>query len=172
MALDNLISVTFTDNEVRIIENAIKSINRVLENKVINLTPDERRQYGSIADRNRVLVDKCKDYMEQNPETVPNVIDKAEFDRDYKTRQQMQKPLMQLARITEKLKDTKTLLDHDNYQASVAYYRYIKYLANENEAGTSSIYNDLKTHYQRKATEPQATEDSSNSDDNLSDKPS
>ncbi len=70
MALDNLISITLTDSDVRTIENAIKTINRVLEDKVINLTPDERRQYGSIADRNRVLVDKCKDYMEQNPETI------------------------------------------------------------------------------------------------------
>ncbi len=151
MALDNLISITLTNSEVQTINNAINSINRVLEKKVINLTPEERRQYGSIADRNKLLVDKCKNYMEQNPETIPQVIDKAEFDRDYKARQQLEKPLMQLARISEKLQDTKTLLDHDNYQASLAYYRYIKYLASENEAGTTSIYKDLKKHYQRKA---------------------
>ncbi len=171
MALDNLISVTFTDSEVRTIENAIKTINRVLENKVINLTPDERRQYGSIADRNRILVDKCKDYMEQDPETIPRVIDKAEFDRDYKARQQLQKPLMQLARITEKLQDTKTLLDHDNYQASIAYYRYIKYLASENEAGTSSIYKDLKKQYQHQkkaeVKEEKAPTESTPTDDTL-----
>ncbi len=147
MAIDNLISITLTDEEVASINQAIATLNNVLQNKVVNLTPEERRQYGSIADRNKVLVDKCKDYMEQAPETLPVTIDKAEFDADYKARKQLELPLRDLTRIMEKLQDTKTLLDHDNLQASLTYYRYIKYLAQENEAGTSSIYKDLKQHY-------------------------
>ncbi len=89
MALDNLISVNFTQEEVETINQAIRSINEVLEGKVVNLTSEERQQYGSIADRNRVLVDKCKNYMEQAPETLPRTIDKAEFDRDYEARRKV-----------------------------------------------------------------------------------
>ncbi len=162
MAIDNLISVTLTDEEVQTINEAIASINNVLKDKVVNLTPDERRQYGSIADRNKILVDKCKDYMEQNPETVPTVLDKAEFDHDYKARQQMEQPFRNLARIMEKLQDTKTLLDHDNYHAAVAYYRYIKFLSMQNEPGTTTIYKDLQQHYKHSAivagTPPDTTE--------------
>lgn len=168
MAIDNLISVTLTDEEVKALNDAITSINTVLQDKVVNLTPDERRQYGSIADRNRVLVDKCKEYMEQNPETVPMVIDKEEFDRDYKARKQMEVPIMKLERVMEKLRDTKTLLDHDNYQASVAYYRYIKYLSMQNEAGTTTIYKDLKQHYKRPQTVAKAPEDTTQTDANTS----
>lgn len=147
MALDNLISLSFTAEELTQIQSAIESINQVLQDKVVNLTPDERQQYGRIADRNKILVDKCKDYMDQVPDTIPRTVDKTEFDADYTARKQVEMPLRDLTRVTEKLRDTKTLLDHDNYQAAIAYYRYIKYLANENEPGTTSIYQDLKQHF-------------------------
>lgn len=165
MALDNLISVTLTAEEVQTINDAITSLNNVLKDKVVNLSPDERRQYGSIADRNKVLVDKCKDYMDRNPETVPHILDKAEFDRDYAARKQMELPARSLNSIIEKLEDTKTLLDHDNYQAAVAYYRYIKYLASQNEPGTTSIYDDLKQHYKRKATPQEPTDNTPATDE-------
>ena len=60
MALDNLISVAFSDEELEKISSAIDTLNEVLTNKAVNLTPEERRQYGSIADRNKLLVDKAK----------------------------------------------------------------------------------------------------------------
>ncbi len=165
MALDNLISVTLTEAEVQAINEAIASINNVLQDKVVNLSPNERRQYGSIADRNKILVDKCKDYMDRNPETIPNILDKAEFDRDYETRKQMELPVRSLKRIIEKLEDTKTLLDHDNYHASVAYYRYLKFLSMQNEPGTTTIYNDLKKHYRKKTNPGGLSEDTANTAD-------
>ncbi|MDO5664091.1 MAG: hypothetical protein Q4G63_02390 [Bacteroidia bacterium] len=147
MALDNNISIEFTAEEVAQMREAIKTINTVLQGKAINLTPDERRQYGSIADRNKVLVDKAKFYMESMPETLPRTIDKEEFDRDYVARQQLEAPLRELAAVMEKMSDTKTLLDFDNFQATLAYYRYVKYLAGQNEPGTTSIYQDMSLHY-------------------------
>lgn len=148
MALDNLISVKFTEDELQKLNSAIQQINQVLQGKAINLSPEERKQYGSIADRNKVLVDKCKHYMEQDAETLPRTIDKTEFDADYNARQQLEAPLKALSRIVEKISDTKILLDHDNFHNAIAYYRYIKYLSSQNEPGTTSIYQDLKKHYQ------------------------
>lgn len=123
MALDNLISISFATDELVQITTALQQITTVLQGKAINLTPAERKQYGSIADRNKVLVDKCKTYMEQAPDTLPPTIDKAEFDADYATRQQLEIPLKHLNRIAEKITDTKILLDHDNYNCAIAYYR-------------------------------------------------
>ncbi len=151
MAIDNLISITLTDEEVKTMNDAVKAINDVLKGKAVNLTPDERKQYGSIADKNKVFVDKCKAYMETNPHTIPNVLNKEDFDKDYKARQQLETPLRSLLSVLEKLQDTKILLDHDNYHAATSYYRYMKYLSSENEPGTTSIYNDLKQHYKRSA---------------------
>ena len=147
MALDNLISVSFTDEELTKISTAIEQINTILKGKAINLTPEDRRQYGSIADRNKLLVDKAKFYMEKAPTTVPKTIDKAEFDRDYAARGQVETPLRELTMVAEKLRDTKTLLDYDNLQVAQAYYRYVKFLAEQNEPGTTTIYQDLRQHY-------------------------
>ena len=148
MAIDNMISVDFSDQELNKIENALNEVMQLLSGKVINLTPEERKQYGSIADKNKVFVDKCKAYMEQDPTTVPNTLDKHEFDKDYKARQQMEEPLKKLSRITEMLMDTKILLDFDNYNGSLSYYRYVKFLATQNTPGITSIYADLNQHFQ------------------------
>ncbi|WP_018674819.1 hypothetical protein [Riemerella columbina] len=151
MAIDNLISVEFSAEELKTIDDAINSIVGVIKSKAINLSPEERRQYGRIADKNKILVDKCKLYMEQDPATVPPTIDKTEFDKDYLARTQLEAPLKKLGRAVEMITDTKTLLDYDNYTAAVSYYRYVKFLASQNEAGTTSIYKDLRSHYQSRS---------------------
>ncbi|AZZ59040.1 hypothetical protein J5295_08190 [Riemerella anatipestifer] len=157
MAIDNLISVEFSAQELKTIDDAIGAILGVIQSKAVNLTPEERRQYGRIADKNKVLVDKCKLYMEQDPSTVPPTIDKAEFDKDYLARTQLEAPLKKLDRVIEMMTDTKTLLDYDNYTAAVSYYRYVKFLATQNQAGTTSIYKDLSTHYQTRAAATSGT---------------
>ena len=158
MAIDNTISIVFTDAEIEKINQGIALLNEVLEGKAVNLSPEERRQYGSIADRNKLLVDKAKFYMEKAPHTLPRTIDKAEFDRDYAARTQIETPLRELSIVTEKLRDTKTLLDFDNLQSSLTYYRYVKYLASENEPGMTSIYEDMKLHYGRGGSPSQPEE--------------
>ncbi|WP_339696821.1 hypothetical protein [uncultured Marixanthomonas sp.] len=121
MALDNLISISFTEAELEQINQNIAQIKQVLEGKVVNLTPEECQQYGSVADRNKILVNKCKDYMEQAPETLPGTVEKTEFDADYVARKQLESPFHELNRIAEKLNDTKILLDHDNFHNAIAY---------------------------------------------------
>ena len=73
MAIDNTISVLFSDEDIEKMNAAIAMLNEALEGKVVNLTPEERRQYGSIADRNKLLVDKAKFYMEKAPQTMPRI---------------------------------------------------------------------------------------------------
>ena len=151
MAIDNLISVEFTDQELTKLGNALNEIAQLLSGKVINLTPEERKQYGSIGDKNKIFVDKCKAYMEQNIDTLPKTIDKHEFDKDYKARQQIEEPLRKLLQLAEMLSDTKILLDFDNYNGSLSYYRYVKFLATQNTPGITSIYEDLRQHFERAA---------------------
>ncbi len=147
MALENMITVYFTEEEINEFNEALNRMTEIIRGKTINLSPEERRQYGSIADKNKILVDKCKDYMEQAPQTIPHVVNKESFDRDYKARRDLELPLRRMAGIMEELRDTKILLDHDNYQASLAYYQFVKYLSSQNEPGIDSIYADLKKHY-------------------------
>jgi len=153
MALDNLISVSFTNAELETIDKAIQDIQIALTGKTINLTPDLRQQYGRIAEQNKLFVNKAKIYMEQYPQHVPGFLDKPEFDRDYAAREQIEQRLQLLDSIVEQLGDTKVLLDHDNYHNSISFYRNIKFLSGENVPGTNVIYEDMKQFFVA-ATQP------------------
>lgn len=152
MALDNLISLSFSNEELAAIDQALQAIQTALSGKTINLTPEQRQQYGRIAEQNKLFVNKAKNYMEQYEQHVPGFLDKAEFDRDYAAREQIEQRLQRLDSLHEQLSDTKVLLDHDNYHNSISFYRNIRFLSEENVPGTNVIYEDLKQFF---ATSPQ-----------------
>ncbi|MFP8894572.1 hypothetical protein [Chryseobacterium sp. EZn1] len=147
MALDNLISLSFTTEELTKLDQALQTIDTVLSGKTINLTPEERQQYGSIAEQNKLFVNKAKIYMEQYPQYVPNFLDKVEFDKDYLGREQVEQRLQIMSSLTEQLSDTKVLLDHDNYHNAITFYRNMKFLSGENVPGTNTIYEDMKQFF-------------------------
>ncbi len=158
MALENLISVDFSNEEIQKLSKGISLIKEALEGKTINLTPDQRLQYGRIANQNKLIVDKAKSYMEQHPNWVPRFLDKQEFDRDYTSRQQIETHVQQLESLTQQLLDTKTLLDHDNYTNTLSFYRMMRFLARENEPGAKSVYEDMKVLFKRNGVTPKPVE--------------
>jgi hypothetical protein len=151
MALENLISIEFTTEELTALDGHLDGIQQVLVGKTVNLTPDQRQQYGSIGNQNKLIVDKAKNYMEQHPNWIPNFLDKTEFDKDYTARQQMEQRTQRLQNLTQQLLDTKTLLDHDNYTNSLSFYRMMRYLAGENEPGSKTVYEDMKVLFSKSA---------------------
>ncbi|RZS99456.1 hypothetical protein [Aquimarina brevivitae] len=152
MALENLISINFTEEELTQLDDHLLAIRQILTGKTINLTPEQRQQYGRIANQNKLIVDKAKNYMEQHPDWVPRFVDKAEFDRDYTARQQVESRVQLLENLSTQLIDTKTLLDHDNYNNALSFYRMIRYLAGENEPGAKSVYEDMRVLFNRTGT--------------------
>ncbi len=166
MSMDNIINASVTDEEMEKIKNFIKEMNEILKGKATSLSPEERRKYGSIGDKNKIIVDKCKFYMDTNPETIPSTIDKKAFDRDYKTRGQIESVSRELSLILEKLQDIKILLDYDNYSNANSYYRYVKFLASENHQDANAINNELKKSYQHSTRpETQKKEDDKKSEE-------
>jgi len=100
MAFENLIQLSFTAEELKKIDDSLAEIEKVLKGKMHNLTPEERKQYGSIA---------------------------------------------------EQVEDTKKLLDFDNYQAALSFYRSVKILESENVPGVTTMLDDLKQFFLRVA---------------------
>lgn len=161
MPVENLVSVSFTQEELTKIDNAIKEIEGVLEGKTLNLTPGERQQYGRIAEQNKLFVNKGKELMDQYPQYIPAFLDKAEFDNDFLARTQIETRLTRLQSVAEQLSDTKTLLDHDNYHATITFYQHIRYLSQQSVAGISTIYEALKQFFKggrKKNTPTEPTE--------------
>lgn len=55
MALENSISVTFTQEELNKLTKGIETIREVLLGKTINLTPEQRAQYGRSLTKTNLL---------------------------------------------------------------------------------------------------------------------
>ncbi len=149
MALENLISINFSNEELKELDHHMTSIQNIFKGKTVNITPEQRRQYGSIGNHNKLIVDKAKNYMEQHPDWIPRFLDKAEFDRDHKTRAQVESRVQLLNNLSQQLLDTKTLLDHDNYTNALSFYRMMRFLAGENEPGAKPVYEDMKVLFNK-----------------------
>ncbi len=155
----NLISVTFSSEELQELDAAIQTIEQIISGKTSNLSQEERRQFGRIAEQNKLFVNKAKDYMEEYPQYIPAFLDKAEFDRDFEARKLLEKRLIRLEGVAEQLSDTKILLDNDNYSNALTFYRNIRFLSGENVPGTTSIAKDLSQFFPHSKKKPVATEE-------------
>ncbi|QAR31153.1 hypothetical protein EQP59_07310 [Ornithobacterium rhinotracheale] len=149
MSKQNLISVVFSSDDLQKIDQALNTIAEVLKGKVHNLSAEERKQFGRIAEQNKLLVNKTKDLMEQYPQLVPAFLDKEEFDRDFSARQAIEKRLLHLEHLTEQLSDTKILLDNDNYSDALIFYRNVRYLSGEDVPGSTIIAKELSQFFPR-----------------------
>ena len=53
--------------------------------------------------------------------------------------------------LPQQLTDTKTRRDHDKYTIALSFYRMMRYLAGENEAGSKTVYEDMKVLFSKSA---------------------
>ena len=149
MAQNDLIKVEFTPEQLDAMKQGLQQVTNVIDPIAPVLSNDDRRNYGSVAEQNKLLINSSKSYMEQFPDLKPAFVDKAEFDRDFAARKEIEALLIVMSDLQRKLTDMKILLDHDNYQDALMFYRGIRYLAREKVAGAVTIYNDLKQYFPR-----------------------
>lgn len=156
MPQENLISVDFSDQEIRTLKDAVSMIVNTLRGKTISLTPQQRRQYGRVKYEKEIWIDKVKMHMDANPDHIPSYIDKMEFERDYKAHKVLNELITLLEQPLNQLMDTNLLLGYDLDMNSLMFYRSIKVSAQNNAVGAVSIYQDLKQQYPsaRKAQKP------------------
>jgi hypothetical protein len=161
MALDNLISVSFTDDELLRIDNAMSELESVFRSKAVNLTPKQRQQYGRVAYEMEVWVDKVSIYMQQDPQLVPPFIDMTEHTADLTAHRALNPRIDRLNGVLQSMKDTNLLLGSDILLNSQAYYRNLREAAKVNALGASTKYADLKKQFPghgRKTSSPEKEE--------------
>jgi hypothetical protein len=147
MALDNLISLVLSTEDVTKIDDSLAAIEAVIAGKVIALQPEERSQYGRVAESTQVWISKINDYMLSKPDTVPAFINVGEFGKDLAARMSIMPRIARLNAIVNGLEDTAILLGTDLYNAAIAYYRNVKLLTKQNVPGAKLIYEDLSLKF-------------------------
>lgn len=70
MSLNNLISLSFSDEEFSQIENALSTLEQIIAPKTVNLTPEEKQSLGRIGNRMSHWIEnysKAKDIIQKIP---------------------------------------------------------------------------------------------------------
>lgn len=135
MPFTNFDNRHFTAAEKTAVNTAITSLETALTNKLANLSPEERQQYGSVNETNKLFVNKVKDYRDAQPGMSSPDIDWPEFMNDHDTRAFIQATIQRMTSILEGLGGAKILHDWDNYQAALSDYDYAKYKNKTNTIG-------------------------------------
>jgi hypothetical protein len=137
MPFTNLENRHFTAAEKTSINGLLTQLETALANKTANLTPDERKKYGSINEQNKLIVNKVKDFRDSQPALSSPDVDWTEFLVDFDDRTFKQAVLTRIATLTDGIENSKILQDYDNYQAALTDYDYAKYKASANAQGFS-----------------------------------
>jgi hypothetical protein len=155
----NRISIVFTPQELTDITAALDTLQNILAAKAINLTPDERRQYGSVGDERIAWVHKVRKYATQDPNLVPYYVDMAEHANDMDAFRQLGPMLDRLAQLTDMVADSRLMTGYDIFQNSLAIYNFIRLLATQqNVPGITPIFEDLRKQFPGRPRTPRSTD--------------
>lgn len=149
MINDDLIQVVFTPEDKETAKQALRTLLDIITSKAPVLSNDDRRTYGSVAEQNKLKINKGRTYMQQFPELVPQFLDQNEFERDFQARSDAEELIMLAEEGLRKLSDMKIMLDYDNYQDVLAFYRSVRYGASEKISNAVTVYNDMKQFFPR-----------------------
>jgi hypothetical protein len=137
MPFTNLENRHFTAAERTTISSLLAQLETACANKIANLTPEERQKYGSVNEQNKLVINKVKDFRDNQPTLSSTDVDWVEFAADFDDRAYKQAVLTRLATLTDGLTNSKILQDYDNYQAALTDYEFAKYKASANTQGYS-----------------------------------
>lgn len=149
MPFTNFDARHFSATEKTAINTAVTSLETALIAKLANLTPEERQQYGSVNEQNKLIINKVKDYRDSQPALSSPDVDWVEFANDHDTRSYLQNLIQRLQSLLDGLSNAKVLHDWDNYQASLSDYEFAKYKNGTNAVGYETKVNELKQFFNR-----------------------
>jgi len=113
------------------------------------LTPQERQQYGSVNETNKLLVNKVKDQYNDQPAMASPDVNWPEFTNDYTSRGFYESMIARLQTIITGMDNAKILHDYDNYQDALADYSYAQYRYGRGISGYENKVNELKQFFPR-----------------------
>lgn len=152
MPLENLNGLHYTATEKTEVATSLTAIETALAAKFKNLSPEERSRFGSVQEQNKLIINKVKDYRNNDPALSSPDIDWEEFQNDIDSRDFIQATIARLEKIAQNLNNNKITHDFDCYQAALTDYDYTKYKTGTKVAGFENKANELSQFFNRTGT--------------------
>jgi hypothetical protein len=152
MPFENLNNLHYDATEKIAASKALDDLENALMAKLRNLSPDERKKYGSINEQNKLIVNKALDFRNNQPALSSPDVDWDEFQKDYDSRVFIQSTITRLQSLLDGLDNNKILHDFDNYQAALTDYGFSQYKAGTKTAGFETKVNEMSQFFNRTGT--------------------
>lgn len=143
----NDIAITITPAQETAFNAAAQALTDLIAAFTVTITDAQRATYFKLGDARLAFHNKCRDYMHQQPGTVPPTVNLTEYDKDETSRNAVDRMIAKANTILQPLVDTQTVLGADLLDADLSYYNYLPLAANAGQAGAQDIHGDLKTSY-------------------------
>lgn len=147
--IQNLNNTHIAPETSKKITESIVALETLVNPYLVNLSPDERRRYGSISEQNKLLVNKVYDYSKMQPDLTSPDVEWEEYFLDFADRNFLETTIARLQKLIDGLNNAKTLHDFDNYQEALTDYAYTQYKVQTASPGFETKYRELKQFFMR-----------------------
>ena len=144
--MENRISIAINEEAIAKITEAVATIEQQLPN-LINLTVEDRKSLPKMGDKTLAFVNKALEYSKQNSKVVPSFLDVAEFEKDVQAVININKVLIPLQQLVEKLDDSTLLAGSEAYIAALTFYNAVKSAAKAGVPGMKTMNDDLQARF-------------------------
>ena len=129
------------------INDALTTLQTLLEPYAIALTPQERHSLLKMGDKSLAFVEKCHEFIHENPLLAPSYLDLALFDADFADAHGLWGIHNKVQQLQETLDDTIMTAGSEAFHAALAFYNNVQGAAKQDVPGAKAIYEDLKARF-------------------------
>jgi hypothetical protein len=156
--MKNIIQSQITEADGTAISESITNLEAALVGKTAVLSDTERVRYGSVNEQNKLVINKAREYRQNQPAlSAPNV-DWTEFESDYQARIFLESCINRLKAVIHSLESTKIMHDYDNFQDALKDYGYTQYQHGAGEDGYDAKNDEFKQFFTKSKDKPPAAE--------------
>lgn len=145
--MENYINFILTSEELETIKTAMEMIDSVLKDRVVGLTPQQRKKILKMSDKSQTFVEKTIFYCETKPDLIPNFIDIQAFKTDFEAYSTLHSINRKINSLNAVIDDTAILSGHEAFKTALAIYHSVKNASKHNVPGADAIYNELKKRF-------------------------
>ena len=157
--MKNIIQSRLSEADRTAIDRLITDLETALSGKTGHLAADERARYGSVNEQNKLVINKAREYRQNQPAMSAPDVDWTEFETDYQARVFLSNCISRLNALTHDLESTKIMHDYDNFQDALQDYSYAQYKHGASEPGYAAKVDAFKQFFAKSKTKPPAGDD-------------
>lgn len=144
----NLVSIAFSQEEAAALRSHLDALVAVLDGKTHPLDADARRSLFKMGERSEAFVRQCVDALDRNRQVVPPSLGLDEALADLRALDVIRPLLLDLEKLTERLRDTQMTLGSDLMETAVEGYTLLK-VTGRNQ-GLDGLVKDLGSRFARR----------------------